>query len=87
MNTKTLGIGIILAALFLSGITTAAVAHNAGDSGIAYPGVPCVTPISGGDCVNVYTYNNTLEAATIGWSGYEEGVAYAGRPFISVYIY
>ena len=59
-------------------------AYNEGDSGVAYPGVPCVTPITGGDCVNVYEAHTGLEAATLGWDGYEEGAAYAGRPYVSV---
>jgi hypothetical protein len=84
MNIKMI-VSIVMIALVASmGVVSA---YNAGDSGVAYPGVPCVTPISGGDCVNVYASINTFEAATLGWTGYEEGVAYAGRPFIGAYLY
>jgi hypothetical protein len=80
MNVKLIASFVIAIALIA---TIAPIsAHNIGDRGVAYPGVPCVTPISGGDCVEVYTAHSTLEAATLGLEGFDDTAAYAGRPYI-----
>jgi hypothetical protein len=82
MNTKIFVVGMVLFVLVAS--MGAALAHNEGDSGVAYPGVPYISTISGGERVGNTT---TLEAVTIGLEGFDHFAAYAGSPYVSPYMY
>ena len=84
MNTKLI-VGILASVFIVSMCVSISAAHNVGMSGVAEAGKPYISMISGGErpTGNV----TTLEAVTIGFDGYEEGTAYAGRPYISAYPY